>query len=90
MATTARRQQATTPDADARDQNINDYLNEMNSGGGMTDKPEVEAGDNGDQNDGTSLPTKKKKKSRKTDKRRRKSPRGRNRIQHLRRRRERG
>ena len=36
--------QAMTPVAYAPDKNINDHLNEMNSGGGMANEPEVEAG----------------------------------------------
>ena len=70
-ATTAGRQ-VTTPVADALYENINDHLNKMNSGGGTTNKPEVEAGDDGDQDNGTTLPAKKKKKLSRTDKRKEK------------------
>ena len=61
-----------TPVADVPDANINDHLNSMNSGGGMTEGTEAEDGDGKDQDGGTNSPVKKKKKSNKTDKRKEK------------------
>lgn len=60
------------PVVDAPDDNINDHLNSMNSGGGMNEGTEADDGEGEDQDDGTKSPVKKKKKSNKTDKRKEK------------------
>jgi hypothetical protein len=60
------------PAVDVPDENINDHLNSMNSGGGMNEETEVDDGEGEDQDDGTKSPVKKKKKSNKTDKRKEK------------------
>ena len=62
----------TAPVVDVPDEHINDHLNSMNSGGGMTKETKVEGGDGADQDDGMNSPVKKKKKSNKTDRRRKK------------------
>ena len=46
---------------DVANENINDHLNGMNSGGGKTKETKAEAWDDADQVDGTRLPVKKVK-----------------------------
>ena len=61
-----------TPAVDVPDENINDHLNSMNSGGRMAEETEDELEDGADQDDGTNSPAKKKKKSNKNEKRKEK------------------